>query len=172
MPVIDDPDDIADDDYMIVQPVDGQRSYATIEALKALFADGTGADDVLWATKDVTTYAEIKEAMDAQKLVCYTDGSNGTGVLQERITYVCLNCSGGTAYFYAYCGRGAAGEVYKTFGVIRGIQTWEAPTQHQNQTANIVTSMSAQSTDTQYPSAKCVYGAIQTAITDAIEGAY
>lgn len=39
-------------------------------------------------------------------------------------------------------------------------------------TSNLVTSISSSSTDTQYPSAKCVYDAINTAIGTAIGGSY
>lgn len=47
-------------------------------------------------------------------------------------------------------------------GAVTGLQT----------TANKVTSLSSSSTDTQYPSAKCVYDAINTAIGTAIGGSY
>lgn len=59
---------------------------------------------------------------------------------------------------------GATGvtSVNGSIGAVTGLQT----------TSNLVTSILSSSTDTQYPSAKCVYDAINTAIGTAIGGSY
>lgn len=69
-----------------------------------------------------------------------------------------------------------SGEVYELTGAIawdgETLATEEGVAWLYEPFANKVTSISADSTDTQYPSAKCVYEAIREAIEGAIEGSY
>lgn len=102
-------------------------------------------------TYGTTTYAEITQALTNGKMPVVKNPNT------DALAW--------------YSGIASSRHVFRTFsdnyqGVIYRVDTsnvWSAPTYNFEATGNKVTSLSSSSTDTQYPSAKCVYDAIQSA---------
>lgn len=64
VPVIDDPDDISDDDEMIILPSGGVKSHVAIAILKAIF----GSTDSNWALQDGALVPSTDVNMDGQEI--------------------------------------------------------------------------------------------------------
>ena len=109
---------------------------------------------------NITDTATINKLKDKRVIVYYNDTYfrfaklYGSGYVYtvmnsyEGGEFITLNWTGSYFNFYQY-----------------GTAPWEIP-------SNKVTSLSSSSTDTQYPSAKCVYNAINNAITNTLNGNY
>lgn len=107
----------------------------------------TAESSVFKAVYGVTTYEEIKAAYDSGKVVhcdfnnlCYT-------LVRINDVEVYLNAVKGAYSYYMYCRKSD--------------NDWVVGYNLLENTSNKVTSLSESSTDTQYPSAKAVYGAIE-----------
>lgn len=110
------------------------------------------ADEIFDVTYNTTTYAEISTALANGKLPVCNYGNR---------TYIYCLTAGDIYYFTA----AYAPYIY----ILRCYPTslWNATDYVLEQTSNKVTTISSASTDTQYPSAKCVYdicGDIETLI--------
>lgn len=104
---------------------------------------------VFKCTYGTTTYAEITQALNDGKLpyVILTDG--------RTLTYYKLN--GGQHQFAA----AASTDPRVVYARVNSSNSWISGVYNFEQINNKVTELSSSSTDTQYPSAKCVYDALE-----------
>ena len=101
---------------------------------------------VFEAVYGVTTYEELKAAYDSGKVV-HCDYQN--------VCYV-MSSIANSHIFFSIINANNSNRIY-----VRANSTWGQESIVLENTTNKVTSLSASSTDTQYPSAKAVYAAIQ-----------
>ena len=99
-------------------------------------------------TQGVTTYAQITQALNDGYIPIVKTSSDKyalyVGILSSRHIFSSINSSTQIVLYR-----------------VDSSNTWSAPSYNLQQTSNLVTSISSSSTDAQYPSAKCVYDAIQ-----------
>ncbi len=108
----------------------------TLDALK------TGPE-IFWATYGTTTFADCLAAYNAGKLVAVLVNSQYVEVLcRVQASAITFACQIGT---YLYRAQVSSADV------------WTNNIYENEVASNKVTTLSAQSTDTEYPSAKCVY---------------
>ena len=115
--------------------------------------EGGGEPSVYKVTYGVTTFAEVKEEWQKGKhLICSYNGIDYllSVVYEYQIFFAAVN--GYTSY--------------RIF--VNNKSEWENQAFQLEQTSNKTTSLSDKSTDTQYPSAKAVYNAINNAITNEL----
>ena len=107
----------------------------------------TAESSVFEAVHGETTYDEVVEAKNAGKFVI---------CIKDRLTYHLSYVSEDLAYFTTIRGNVS----YATY-INKATNKWTDALYTLEQLVNKVTSLSESSTDTQYPSAKAVYDAIQ-----------
>lgn len=118
-----------------------------------------GSDGIFIATYGTTTNAEIKAANDAGKAVFVKRAT-----MVAPLVYIFGDSSAVFSMFQA--------QANGTYAFSCQADTWSQTIVTFENTANKVTSLSAASTDTQYPSAKAVYDAIAAEITGTWEESY
>lgn len=113
----------------------------------------SGGSDLFECTYGSTTYAQITQALNEGKLpYCVYDG----------YTYYYRNNA--SNYHNFNCARTTSSNYWVR---VNNSNTWSNGFTNL-QTSNLVTSISSSSTDTQYPSAKCVYNAINSISTSGL----
>ena len=112
-----------------------------------------GEDEILRVEYGVTTFQEVYDAYNEGKYIVFEYANNVfhiNRVTDTDIYFVSIN-----------------GTIGYRVGV--GVQNnWYQGVYQNEQSTNKVTSLSSASTDTQYPSAKAVYNAINNAITNEL----
>lgn len=148
----------------------------------------TVTPEVFWATRGTTTYAEVLAAYNAGKLVCVNHNGvvfvlSSYNSTDSEFLFASCDEEFHIAFLYLHSeddewesvGTPLAGTVSPTFTgtpkaptAATGTNTTQIATtafvqgeiSGKENTSNKVTSLSSSSTDTQYPSAKCVYDMI------------
>ena len=120
----------------------------TVNNISLLGNGNIDTSEVFVAEFNVTSYADVQTAYNAGKTIycLYTDTSNNEYIMW--LNYVTQT------YFDFYSSKN--GDLYITRCNSTG-NTWELGYFNLEVVSNKVTSISSSSTDTQYPSAKCVY---------------
>jgi hypothetical protein len=117
----------------------------------------SGESSVFKAVYGVTTYEEVLEAYNAGKVV-HCD--------HENVCYVMSSIS--TSHiFFTIINANNSSRIY-----VRANSTWGKESTALEQTTNKVKTISAESTDTQYPSAKAVYDFVNNTLGTLINGDY
>lgn len=107
----------------------------------------TGTSDLFECTYGTTTYAQITQALSDGKLPYVKASSSYRLYSFTDSTYIWFITINGTNSI--------------SYARITSSSTWSSGTWFFERTSNKVTSISSSSTDTQYPSAKCVYDNLQ-----------
>lgn len=109
------------------------------------YVDNAVAPEIFWATYGTTTLQEIKDAYNGGKLVvCNYQNKH------------CVLSTLADGWCYLTCEHG---NIYYRLALIGS--SWSNAQGTMEMQSNKVTSISASSTDSQYPSAKCVYDELQ-----------
>lgn len=147
-----------------VSDLNNDSGYITSSSLPTKVSDLTNdsafitasqvPSEIFYCTYGTTTYAQITQALNDGKLpICVYNGNKyvlfGSTASYHSFSYAYLQ--------YTYYVRVNPSDVWGSGGVIN------------EQTLNKVTSISSSSTNTQYPSAKCVYDNIQN-VREVAEG--
>ena len=128
-----------------------EESTTKYPSAKAVWDAMEAGKEIFWATYGTTTASEIGTALSGNKLVA---------CLYDSVVYVLTNYkSTETRYFFSALSSSNR-HVYITCN--KSDSTWSATGVSFEIQGNKVTALSASSTDTQYPSAKCVYNALAT----------
>ena len=135
----------------------GQVLKSTSTAGTVEWASESGAPELYYCTYNSTTLADIAAALSAGKLPVLVSGDN---YAYFRRTY-----NGG--YYFVADKDNITSSITTYYIASNGV--WGQYGQNPELTANKVTSVSSSSTDTEYPSAKCVYDAVDT-VTEIAEG--
>lgn len=124
------------------------------QKLQARTNIGATAPEIFWATYGTTTAAEIDAAVTAGKQMLVFDGG-----------WVYTYAGKDMSYHYFF---GVVGNItYRRIQVQISTSGWARHAIAVQGTSDKVTSLSSSSTDTQYPSAKCVYDELATRYTKA-----
>lgn len=122
--------------------------YATTQDLE----DGIDETKVFWAEADVTTFAEIKDAIDAGRTVMLKD--------ENDYIYVLSSIYDEYIYFASVSGEE---QFIKTYSIYRENDSWELLELNNIESSNNkVQSISSSSDGEHYPSARAVYQALQS----------
>lgn len=130
---------------------------------KFLTTDGNDAswanlpEEIFVATYGTTTFADIRTAYNAGKAILAKDASNNV--------YYLIECTSNTAWFNLINTHTGTSAFSRDLTV--NSSGWNSSTNYL-QRDNLVTSIDSTSTDTQYPSAKCVYDLINALINRII----
>ena len=106
--------------------------------------------EIFWCTYGTTTYAEITQALSDGKLPAVFYNSRLYTYFNSQSVYYNFTCNYVEGVYYAR---------------VDTSNNWGASSTSLQNTSQKVTSLSSSSTDTQYPSAKCVYDSIEAAKT-------
>lgn len=127
----------------------------TINNTSLLGSGNIDTSEVFIAEFGVTSYADIQTALSNNKVII---GYNDDTKEYYNFIGVKTHQSIGTCYAFSniYGDTNTQSDV-KNRVFYRGVSFWATQSSILEQTSNKVTSISSSSTDTQYPSAKCVY---------------
>lgn len=134
---------IADD----TEDANSNRPISNKAFCKALKEAIEKANNIFFATYGLTKYKEIKDASDSRKVVLCYHGGFCYVLISITTSSAYFNVIRGTSSYMMYCDADDSG--------------WYGVNYYLEQSTNKVTTLSESSTDTQYPSAKAVYDALQ-----------
>ena len=132
----------------------------TINNTSLLGSGNIDTSEVFIAEYGVTSFADIETAYNAGKVV-FCNAHNGNYLPITRVTSTRIDFDqqvGKTRWTYLVTKN--VGWDFQNYDILTGYE----------QTSNKVTSLSSSSTDTQYPSAKCVYDQLATKASISVSG--
>lgn len=137
-------------DLVSDQVIDGQKDFEDIPRAKvgsdykSLLT--TADKSIYWCTKGSTTYTEVEAALSNGQLPC---------VMYNDHLYIYQYQDSSHKYIFVYINVNACDTLK-----LSAPKTWSTGTYTFEITSNKKNSLSSSSTNTQYPSAKCVYDAL------------
>ena len=142
-------------------PLVSGTNIKTINNTSLLGSGNIDTSEVFIAEYGVTSFADIQTAYNAGKAI-FCKGNNVN--FPSNFTSL-FSLDSSRATFFSF-GANANALVFKC----TSSSVWSYETYYAEQTSNKVTSLSSSSTDTQYPSAKCVYDQLATKASISVSG--